>query len=102
MDPKLNSPKPTTLTAPNIASMTAKIAAVLDDPLTPDGVAFRMREEISLDISRIMERLDTNNPAVSGRLLTLLMELVDPCEPCVIRKLYPVLMDFKTAGLVAE
>lgn len=69
--------------APEIAATIERITAVIDDPLTPEETAFRMRESLAEEMERMLARLDCWNAQV-------------------IRKLYPLLTEFKAAGLIHD
>jgi len=69
--------------APEIAATIGRISAVLNDPLTPGEAAFRLCEAMSEEMDRMFARLDTYHPAV-------------------IRRLYPLLAEFRAAGLIHD
>lgn len=69
--------------ASEISAIIERIADVIDDPRTPSDTAFRMRESLAEDMERMLARLDCWNGQV-------------------IRKLYPLLSEFKAAGFIHD
>lgn len=79
MNPKSKSLKkvdaPSPAPAGEVAATMERISALLNDPLAPATAVFRVKEEMSLEMERMIAKLDTWQPGVICKLYPVLVEL---------------------------